>query len=190
MMSKPWFIKKSIFLFFFFYPLCRLATSFAADAPRPNQPDEPISITSNKMTVKSLEDKIVFEGNVSIKKGDLTIGSDRAEVFLKEKDSNQSKSPSSSILTPGSGAEKEVFRIETSGNVDIQQGDKHAKAQKAVYDKKREEIVLTGEPEAWEKDYRVKGKVITLFIAENRSLVEGSHVVIQPGNGKLKLGSK
>jgi lipopolysaccharide export system protein LptA len=74
--------------------------------------------------------------------------------------------------------------------VNVQQGDKHATAQKGVYDKRKEEIVLTGEPEAWENDYRVKGRVITFLIAQNRSLVEGSQVVIQPGAGQLKKKEK
>jgi lipopolysaccharide export system protein LptA len=142
------------------------------------------------MMVKSLEDIIIFEGNVFIKKGDLKILADRAEVFLTPKKTDQPKSSSSLLIGPGGKGDKEVSRIETSGNVDVQQGNRHAKAQKGVYDKGKEEIILTGEPEAWENDYRVKGRVITLFIAENRSLIEGSQVVIQPGSGQLKLKGK
>lgn len=161
----------------------------AADRPVPNPSDDPISITSNKMTVKSLEDIIIFEGNVFIKKGDLRIAADRAEVFLTQKKSDQPKS-SSLLAGPGSKGDKDVSRIETLGNVDVQQGTKHAKAQKGVYNKNKEEIILTGDPEAWENDYRVKGKVITLFIAENRSLIEGSEVIIHPGSGQLKPKAK
>ncbi len=162
----------------------------AADRPLPNPSADPISITSNKMTVKSLEDIIIFEGNVFIRKGDLKITADRAEVFLTQKKPDQSKSSSSLLTGPGSKGDKDVSRIETWGNVDVQQGTKHAKAQKGVYDKNKEEIILTGDPEAWENDYRVKGKVITLFIAENRSLIEGSEVIIHPGADQLKPRAK
>jgi lipopolysaccharide export system protein LptA len=162
----------------------------AADMPAANQSNDPISITSNKMTVKSLEDIIIFEGSVVINKGDLKILADRADVFLTPKKDDPTTSSSSLLSGPAAKGDKEVSRIETSGNVNVQQGDKHATAQKGVYDKRKEEIVLTGEPEAWENDYRVKGRVITFLIAQNRSLVEGSQVVIQPGAGQLKKKEK
>jgi lipopolysaccharide export system protein LptA len=161
----------------------------AADKPALAQPEDPVSITSNKMTVKSLEDLIIFEGNVFIKKGDLKIHSDRAEVFLAPKRPGQQK-PSPSLLGPEAKGDKDVSRIEATGHVDVQQGTKHAKAEKGVYDKNKDQITLTGSPEAWENDYHVKGKVITLFIAENRSLVEGSQVVIQSGSGRPKVKGK
>ena len=41
-------------------------------------------------------------------------------------------------------------------------------------------IVLTGDPVAWERGTRVSGKQITIFLAEERSVVEGgSHVRIE-----------
>lgn len=157
--------------------------------------EEPVSITSNRMTVRSQEDKIVFEGNVFIKKGTLKIKADRAEIFLAEKKSGEGeskplKSSASLLKDPASKGEKEVSRIEATGNVDLQQDEKHAKAQKGVYDQKKNEVVLTGEPEAWENDYRVKGKVITFFLNENRSVVEGSEVVIRSKPSDLKLKGK
>lgn len=163
--------------------------TIAGEIPVRDNPQEPVSITSSKMMIKSLEDKIIFEGAVSIKKGDLTILADRAEVFLMERPGGTSKS-APLLMNPTTKGEKEISRIEMVGNVDIRQGEKHAKAQKGVYDQKKETITLTGEPEAWENDYRVKGKVITLFIAENRSLVEGSQVIIHSGAKDLNLGSK
>jgi lipopolysaccharide export system protein LptA len=39
---------------------------------------------------------------------------------------------------------------------------------------------LTGDPVAWERGTRVSGKQITIFMAEERSVVEGgSHVRIE-----------
>lgn len=190
MMFKRRFIEIWI-LSLLFSPFLWVKISASAEIPRANQAEGPISITSNKMMVKSQENKIIFEGNVVIKKGDLKIKADRAEVLLAQKESEKnpkgdSKFPSSLLIDPTSQGEKEVSRIETFGNVDLQQGEKHAKAQKGVYDQKRNEIVLTGAPEVWENDYYVKGKVITLFLAENRSLVEGSQVIINSKPEKLK----
>lgn len=190
-MFRRWFIKHALFYLLIIAPLDGSGFVLAGEIPVTNNPQEPISITSNKMTIKSLEDKIIFEGDVSIKKGDLTIEADRAEVFLAERSAGNPSKPSSSVLmNPSTKGEREVSRIETTGNVDIQQGEKHAKAQKGIYDQKKETITLTGDAEAWEKDYHVKGKVITLFIAENRSLVEGSQVIIHSGAKDLNLRNK
>lgn len=190
-MFRRWFIKNDLPLLLILTFLCGSRFALAGEAPAVNSPQEPISITSNKMTIKSLEDKIIFEGAVSIKKGDLTIDADRAEVFMSERNTGgASKPPSSLLMNPSADGDREVSRIETTGNVDIRQGEKHAKGQKGVYDQKKDTITLTGDPEAWENDYRVKGKVITLFIAENRSLVEGSHVILHSGAKGLNLGTK
>ncbi len=188
-MFRRWFIKYGLFHLLIGAFFGGSGFALAGEIPTINNPQDPISITSNKMTIKSLEDKIIFEGEVFIKKGDLTIEADRAEVFLSERNSgNPSKPPSSILMNPATKkGEREVSRIETTGNVDIRQGEKQAKAQKGVYDQKRDTITLTGDAEAWEKDYRVKGKVITLFIAENRSLIEGSQVIIHSGVKDLNL---
>jgi lipopolysaccharide export system protein LptA len=53
-----------------------------------------------------------------------------------------------------------------------------------VYYQSEEKIVLTGNPVAWDKGTRVSGKQITMFLAEDRSVVEGgSHVRIEPDGG-------
>lgn len=181
-MFRRWFIKYILSLLLVIASFAGSGFTRAGEIPGKNSPQEPISITSNKMTIKSLEDKIIFEGAVFIKKGDLTIKADHAEVFMSES--------SSLLIDPAAKEKREVSRIETTGNVDIRQGEKYAKAEKGVYDQKEETITLTGGAEAWEKEYRVKGKVITLFIAENRSLVEGSQVIIHSGVKDLNLGNK
>jgi lipopolysaccharide export system protein LptA len=49
-----------------------------------------------------------------------------------------------------------------------------------VYFVDGEKVVLTGEPVAWERGTRVSGKQITIFLAEERSVVEGgSHLRIE-----------
>ena len=196
MFKRPSINKAFWVLFQILFLFLSARSAFPAERFIQSRQDGPVSIKSDKMTIKGKEDKITFEGHVLITKGDLKIQADRAEIFLAQKEvpsqkeapkGPKSSDPSSSILAQRN---KEVSRIETSGNVDVQQGDKRAKAQKGIYDQKKNQIVLTGDPEAWESNYRVKGKVITLFLAENRSLVEESQVVIHPKPGDLKLRKK
>jgi lipopolysaccharide export system protein LptA len=71
-------------------------------------------------------------------------------------------------------------KVEAIGHVKITQDNSHATCQKAVYFSTEEKIILTGEPVAWEKGTRVSGKLITIYLAEERSVVEGdSHVRIE-----------
>ena len=66
------------------------------------------------------------------------------------------------------------------GHVKIEKDNGKATCEKAVYFSDDEKIVLTGDPVAWEKGTRVSGKQITMFLAEDRSVVEGgSHVRIE-----------
>jgi lipopolysaccharide export system protein LptA len=60
----------------------------------------------------------------------------------------------------------------------MQRGDKKAKSRKAVYHQREEMLVLTGDPEVWEESYRVTGTKMTMFLKEDRSIVESSRVVI------------
>ena len=79
---------------------------------------------------------------------------------------------------------RSVSRIEATGHVKIEKDNGNATCQKAVYFSDDEKIVLTGDPVAWEKGTRVSGKQITIYLAEERSVVEGgSHVRIE-GEGK------
>lgn len=154
----------------------------AVETPVLDKPNVPITIRSEKMTLKNLENKIIFEGNVLITREDMTINADRAEVLLSE-----SKGQSSSVLE-GSNDGRGVRRITTSGNVRIVRGTQRAKAEKGVYERGKEVFILTGNPEVWDNDFHVKGKVITFYIDEERTVVSDSKAVIY--NGKAGLSRK
>jgi len=174
-MSRRWFIRKQAFLLP--VALVLLVGRLAAEELPLLKPDGPVSITAEKMTLKNREGRITFEHAVSIKQGDLRIKSDHAEVFLSE-----GQAPPS----PGEEGEgREVARIVVTGNVSMRKGAQRAKADKGVYDREKEVIVLTGKPEVWDAGYRIKGKVITFFILEEKTLVSESRVVIHNGSEGL-----
>lgn len=178
-MSRHWFIRKHS-LFLFVLPLILGKNLTAAEISPLQKPDGPVSITAEKMTLKNLEGRIIFEQAVSIKKGDLTIDADHAEVFLSASD------PSSPPATK-TGERREISKIVASGNVAVKKGLQRAKAEKGIYDRTKEVIVLTGKPEVWDADYNVKGKTITFFIAEERTLVSESEVVIYNDSEEFAL---
>ena len=82
---------------------------------------------------------------------------------------------------------RSVNRVEAIGEghpVKIKYENGNATCQKAVYFVDGEKVVLTGDPVAWEKGTRVSGKQITIYLVEERSVVEGgSHIRIE-GEGQ------
>ncbi len=169
-MSKRWLSRLPLFFLplFIFNAGLRL---YAAETPLSQVKGGPVSISSKKMVLQNLKDKIIFEGNVKIINKDLVIESERAEVFLER------SAPASTFLPDGNG-EQQVSKIIASGNVQITKGKQHAKAEQGIYERGKEIITLTGNPEVWEEGYQVKGSVITIYMNEERTLVAESEVVI------------
>ncbi|OQW34411.1 MAG: hypothetical protein A4E19_18290 [Nitrospira sp. SG-bin1] len=164
-------------------------------------PGVPTTITSKKMTVRNQDSQAVFEETVVLTRGPLTVHSDKMVVSFnsrnrdplppsgRETDQQDSVRPSSTPKehnTMSAMSNRSVNRIEATGGahrVTIKYENGNATCQKAVYFVDGERIVLTGDPVAWEKGTRVSGKQITIFLAEERSVVEGgSHVRIE-GDG-------
>ncbi len=157
------------------------------------------TITAKKMTVRNQESQAIFEGAVVLMRGGLVVHSDKMIVSFKPAGPPSSASHSShgpvsngrkttaidrnSKPAPDSlptVSNRAVKTIEATGRVRIEKEGGSATCQKAVYFQDEEKIVMTGDPVAWQKGARVAGKQITMFLAEDRSVVEGgSHVTIE-----------
>lgn len=144
----------------------------------------PILITSERMIIHNPEQQLVFEGTVHVQKDDFQMDADRMIVNFVPNAQGNAFSGSfsvSSSKTPGAAAQsRSVSTIHADGHVKIIKGDRRATSQAAIYEQATDKVSLTGNPESWEKDYKVRGTKITIFLKENRSLVEGSSVLIQP----------
>ncbi|NLI31788.1 MAG: hypothetical protein GX422_03240 [Deltaproteobacteria bacterium] len=68
---------------------------------------------------------------------------------------------------------EKIDRIEVEGNVRISQRDKLATSEKAVYYHQEQKIVLMGRPVVSQGKDKVQGRLITLYIAQGKSVVEG-----------------
>lgn len=176
----------------------------ASQAPSPavSSESQSTTITAEKMTVKNQENKAVFEGTVVLTRGSLVVRSDIMVVLFKPSDQPSSEMGTASVNAPpdgtgvsGKGARssagslpttgnRSVRMIEATGRVMIEKDEGRATSQKAVYLADEEKIVLTGEPVAWQKGTRVTGQKITMYLAEDRSVVEGgSRVQIEQAQG-------
>lgn len=161
------------------------------------------NITAKTMTVNNQENQAIFDGSVVLTQGELIVYSDHMVVSFRpggnghERDRStgsgdaQSRKPAErKQQKTGKDAmptvsDRTISKIEATGRVKIEKQDGRATCQRAVYYEEDKKIVLTGEPVAWQKGTRVTGKQITMFLEEDRSLVEGgSHVTIE-GEGGL-----
>jgi lipopolysaccharide export system protein LptA len=155
--------------------------SASEPASAPAQPPKPMSITSGSMTVKNLEQRVVFDRDVTITNGDMDLSADRVEVILvRSADSGGEGQPFAGGMGPNLLAQENIERIEAEGRVKVVQGKKTATADHAVYQRAEETVVLTGHPETWEEGVRIQGSKITILLKEQRSIVEESRVVIYP----------
>ncbi|HXY61613.1 MAG TPA: lipopolysaccharide transport periplasmic protein LptA [Nitrospirota bacterium] len=120
---------------------------------------EPIVVTSGHMEAEKLGDKVIFTGNVTLKKEDMTLTSEKMVVFYDAKS-------------------KEVRQIDAHGNVIVHKDHRVAYANDASYYSRDEKIVLTGDARIVENENRLGGTKITLFMRDDRSLVEGGKVLL------------
>ncbi len=120
---------------------------------------EPIVITANHMEADKLGDTISFKGAVTLKKEGMTLTSDSMIVYYDEKT-------------------KGIHEIDAFGNVVVRKDGRVAFSQKASYYSREEKIVLTGDARIIENDNQLGGERITLFIQDDRSIIEGGRVLI------------
>ena len=129
---------------------------------------EPIVITAERMEADKLGDTVVFIGQVVLKKEAMTLNADYLTVHYD---------------TPAKG----IRDIEALGSVMVTKEGRVALANKAVYYSNEEKIVLTGDARIIENDNQLGGDRITLYIRDDRSIVEGGKVLIyqeqQAGEG-------
>ncbi len=130
---------------------------------------EAIRITSTRMEVKDQKGTVVFSGNVVAKKGNLTIYSDVLEVYYAK------KSGQKAVATDqDSQGKRKLKKIVARGHLRIVQGKRRATAREAVYYKPQEKIVLIRDARIWDGKNTIKGDRVTLYVNENRSVVESS----------------
>jgi lipopolysaccharide export system protein LptA len=156
----------------------------AADRPSTTPPNT-IVITSQSLVFKNQENTAVFDGKVVMTKLNFTMHADHMIVYFVGNQEDGAKNPKNEPSAARStGPElptlgnRAVSLIEAMGNVVMEQSGKKAKSKKAVYSQRDEKLVLTGEPQVWESGYHVTGARMTMFLKEDRSIVEDSRVII------------
>lgn len=146
-----------------------------AQPPKALKSDSPLHIASDRMEVSQTDRAILFEGHVVVQQDDMTITGDRMRVFAAAGDEGATVAPGSQEST----MMDRVDRIEVEGNVKISQKEKVATAEKSIYYHKEKRIVLIGNPVVSQGRDSVRGRVITLYLSEGRSVIEGGDTPVQ-----------
>ena len=139
-----------------------LTTLVAWAAPQPSPSSiqrkdrsrKPINIKADKLQADNKGKTAIFTGRVVSKQDDITIYSDRLEIFY--------------------GAVKdEVDKIIAVGNVRILQTNRVGTSGHAIYESRDGRITLTINPRVTQEKDSVTGKTIIYYLDEDRSEVQG-----------------
>jgi len=142
------------------------------------QNDAPIHIASDRMEVNQKDRLVTFEGHVVVQQADLTITGKLMRVYTLEEVKKTAEGTESA-------KSDRIDRIEVEGEVKISQQDKIATADKAIYYHDKQKIVLMGKPQFTQGQDTISGRLITLYLPEQRTVVEGGqdtpvHAVLYP----------
>jgi lipopolysaccharide export system protein LptA len=148
-------------------PAAAPKTPAAAPKPRPAEPaptspvapgivdrNSPVTVDADQLENLQKEGLVVFTGNVVATQNGSRQYADRMEVYLDAK---------------GEG----IVRTISTGNVKIITRDcKIGTARRAEYYDAEQRVVLVGNARVWQDDNVVTGERITIYLAEDRSVVE------------------
>lgn len=124
--------------------------------------NKPIQIESDKLEIREQEKRALFDGNVSVVQGAMTLKSAHMVVFYKD--------GGGSISSGGT----DIDRIEVSGKVSLVSGTQSASGEKGFFDMQSELLVLEGKQ---------------VVLADGPNVFTGCKLTVQMKNGQAKLDS-
>jgi len=116
---------------------------------------QPVTVDADKMERFGKEGLVVFTGNVVARQNGSVQYADRMEVYLDERGDKI-------MRTVSTGAVRIITRDCRTGT-----------AQRAEYHDLDQRVVLLGNARVWQADNVVSGETITIFLSQDRSVVQG-----------------
>ncbi|PLX41474.1 MAG: hypothetical protein C0608_05515 [Deltaproteobacteria bacterium] len=128
----------------------------------------PVSVDAEKMELFGMDNIVLFTGNVTAVRGEMSIASERLEVRSDEK-----------------GNIKTILATE---DVRMRMAQMAAVAGRAEYDLEADLVELTEDPRVWRGRDAVGGERITIHIADSRISVDKARAVLFPEELKVPAG--
>jgi lipopolysaccharide export system protein LptA len=115
----------------------------------------PLTVDADKMERFGKASLVIFSGNVVARRDNSVQYADRVEVYMDEKG-------------------ERIMRPVSTGSVRIITKDcRTGTAQRAEYFDLDQRVVLSGNARVWQDDNVVSGDTITIYMAQDRTIVEG-----------------
>ena len=146
---------------------------------------EPITVISDKLDYDYKANIVVYRGAVEVTQGDVKMVSDVLTLTLENKQNDQPAAKPTTGTTvqdppappapaaPPSSDTGKVKEMVATGNVRIDQGTRWAVGGRATYEQELRTLVLTENPVLHDGPNIVIGERVTVYLDENRSVVEG-----------------
>ena len=116
---------------------------------------QPVTVDADRMERYGKESLVVFSGSVVVRQNNSVQYADRMEVYLDEKGDR-------------------ILRTVSTGTVKIITRDcRTGTARRAEYHELEQRVVLSGNARVWQDDNVVSGDTITIFLAQDKSIVQG-----------------
>ena len=116
---------------------------------------QPVTVDADRMERYGKESLVVFTGNVVARQNNSVQYADRMEVYLDEKGDR-------------------ILRTISTGTVKIITRDcRTGTARRAEYYDMEQRVVLIGNARVWQDENVVSGDTITIFLSQDRSVVQG-----------------
>jgi lipopolysaccharide export system protein LptA len=127
----------------------------SADGRPTGERGQPVTVDADRMERFGKESLVIFVGNVIARQDNSVQYADRMEVYLDEK-------------------ENRILRTVSTGGVRILTKDcKTGTARRAEYFDLEQRMVLIGNGRVWQEDNVVTGDTITIYLSQDRSVVQG-----------------
>jgi lipopolysaccharide export system protein LptA len=134
------------------------ASKPAAESPARRRDEDkgaPVTVDADQLESLQKEGLVIFTGNVVARQNNSVQYADRMEVYLD-------------------AAGDRIVRTVSTGTVKIITKDcRVGTARRAEYYDAEQRVILIGNARVWQEDNVVTGERITMYLAEDRSLVEG-----------------
>ncbi|MDQ3265291.1 MAG: LptA/OstA family protein [Myxococcota bacterium] len=136
-------------------------------APRPTAQQlrsgsQQIDIKADRLEIQGRANQAVWVGRVRAKRGNTDLSCDRLVAYY----------------TP----DQQISKIECTGSVEMHDGDRWAKGERAEFDNARGVLIVTGSPEAQQGPNHMRGTKVTFHMEKDLVQVENPVVVIKPGS--------
>lgn len=129
-------------------------------SPRSFTAAQQISIKADRLEIQGRGNQAVWVGHVRAKRGDTNLSCDRLVAHYT--------------------SDQQISKIECVGSVEIVDGDRSAKGERAEFDNLRGILTITGNPEAKQGVNHMKGTRVTFYMERDLIEVQGAEAIINP----------